>query len=186
MRPGEGAEEHGLRAARCNLLWQLLDVLEIGEDAGGWVVREVREVGVAGVRRLRVRAEQLVPGLAPQRPARRGLERTNGRVEGEDSPLPVEQGEGVRDGHDATLPSELTDALDGAAQRRLVEEVRRGVRDDLERPVELGAARGRVREVSGGDLVADDERRGLVAGEHSLEHARVAQRGLIETLAAGE
>src|SRR6185437_12250804 len=75
---------------------------------------------------------------------------------------------------------------DRAAQRRLVEEVRSGVRDKLERPVELAAAAGGVREVADRDLVADDERRCLIAGEQPAERARVPQRCLVEALAAGK
>src|SRR5437763_2264324 len=133
-----------------------------------------------------MRAEQLVPGLPPQLPAGLGPHRAHGGVEREDAPLPVEQLEGPRRGHGRTLPGELPDPLDAAAQRRFVEEVRSGVRDGTEQPVELVAAAGRVDEVADGDLVADDERRGLVAREQPPEGARVAQRGFVEALAAAK
>src|SRR2546430_9951706 len=81
---------------------------------------------------------------------------------------------------------QLADTLDSASQRSFDEEIGSRIRDVPERPVQLAAARGGVRDIAHRDLVADDERRGLVAREQPLARVRVTERGLVEALAAGE
>src|SRR5207237_6011616 len=106
-------------------------------------------------------------------------ELADGGVEREDAPLPGEQLERVRDSHDPTLPGELPDALDRAAQRRVVEDVRSRVRDVVEGPVERAASGGGVCEVADGDRVADGERRRLIPCEQASDGARIPERRLV-------
>src|SRR5206468_12197071 len=90
-----------------------VDVLELGEHARLRVVVEVREAVIAGARRLRVRAEQLGPRLAPQLPAGPRLQRADVLVQGEDAALPVEQVECLGSGHAANLPIDFQAAGPG-------------------------------------------------------------------------
>src|SRR2546430_17453851 len=81
---------------------------------------------------------------------------------------------------------QLADTLDSASQRSFDEEIGSRIRDVPERPVQLAAPRGGVREIAHRDLVADDQRRGLVAREQPLALVRIAEAGLVGALAAGE
>src|SRR5581483_6561631 len=72
------------------------------------------------------------------------------------------------------------------AKRLVVEEIRRRVRDRVLRRVEAVGPFGCVQRISNRDLVADDERHGLVALEQPAEPLRVAPGCVVEALAAGE
>src|SRR4051812_39597847 len=74
--------------------------------------------------------------------------------------------------------------LGGVVKRPLVEEIRRRVRDQVDRPVEVGGARGCVEGVAEGDLVADEEERLLGPGEELPEGPCVSAGGVVEALAA--
>src|SRR5665213_3725068 len=69
---------------------------------------------------------------------------------------------------------ELLDPRCGPRQAVAIEEIRRGVRDPVLRPVEVVGAGGRVDGVAHRDLVTDDEDRLFGAVEELPERARVS------------
>ena len=83
-------------------------------------------------------------------------------------------------------PLHPVDPLRRASERVVVEQVGGRVRQRVFGPVEVVGARGRIQRVANRDLVADDEHRLLGSLEQPPKRPRVAPRGVVEALAAGE
>ena len=81
---------------------------------------------------------------------------------------------------------ESSDAVGGSPQACLVEQVQHGVAELVRGAVEVVGAGGGVEGVAHRDLVADDEHAPLGSEKQPPEGVRVATRGIVEALAAGE
>ena len=81
---------------------------------------------------------------------------------------------------------ESSDAVGGSPQACLVEQVQHGVPELVRGAVEVVGAGGGVEGVAHRDLVADDEHAPLGSEKQPPEGVRVATRGIVEALAAGE